>query len=102
MAFPPRGSAKCASTLCSRSAASVGGKKWQYLKKVILETIEKTRLEMRRVFIVSKKTFFKVLPLFVGKKVAQKPRGDNFRGHTRKFPKTDAVALLLREKVSVF
>ena len=46
------------------------------------------------------KDFF--LPLFDGKKVAQKPRGDNFRGHTQKFSKTDAVALLLREKVSVF
>jgi hypothetical protein len=43
-----------------------------------------------------------LLPLFAAKKVAQKPRGDNFRGHPRKFPKTDAVALLLREKVSVF
>ena len=31
-----------------------GGKKWQYLKKVILETIEKTRLEMRRVFFLPK------------------------------------------------
>ncbi len=41
-------------------------------------------------------------PLRWIKKVAQKPRGDNFRGHTQKFPKTDAVALLLREKVSVF
>ena len=26
----------------------------------------------------------------------------NFRGQTNKFPKTDAYALLLREKVSVF
>ena len=39
---------------------------------------------------------------FCRQKVAQKPRGDNFRGHTQKFSKTDAVALLLREKVSVF
>ena len=42
------------------------------------------------------------LATFCRQKVAQKPRGDNFRGHTRKFSKTDAVALLLREKVSVF
>jgi hypothetical protein len=42
------------------------------------------------------------LPLFAAKKVAQKPRGDNFRGHPIKFSKTDAFALLLREKVSVF
>ena len=39
---------------------------------------------------------------FCRQKVAQKPRGDNFRGHTQKFSKTDAFALLLREKVSVF
>ena len=39
---------------------------------------------------------------FCRQKVAQKPRGDNFRGHPRKFTKTDAFALLLREKVSVF
>ena len=42
------------------------------------------------------------LPLWWIKKVAQKPRGDNFRGHPIKFSKTDAFALLLREKVSVF
>jgi hypothetical protein len=41
-------------------------------------------------------------PLWWIKKVAQKPRGDNFRGHPIKFSKTDAFALLLREKVSVF
>ena len=52
------------------------------------------------VIVIAVCIFF--LPLFAAKKVAQKPRGDNFRGHTRKFPKTDAFALLLREKVSVF
>ena len=50
--------------------------------------------------LIDIKIFF--LATFCRQKVAQKPRGDNFRGHTQKFSKTDAVALLLREKVSVF
>ncbi|MBQ5703990.1 MAG: hypothetical protein IIV49_02725 [Alistipes sp.] len=64
-----------------------------------LNNIKKACPDWGRLFLFSMVYF---LPLFAAKKVAQKPRGDNFRGHTRKFPKTDAVALLLREKVSVF
>ena len=42
------------------------------------------------------------LATFWRQKVAQKPRGDKFSGASLAVGKTDAVALLLREKVSVF
>jgi hypothetical protein len=39
---------------------------------------------------------------FCRQKVAQKPRGDKFSGASLAVGKTDAFALLLREKLSVF
>ena len=66
------------------------------------EVVSENDWHLQRKFYLADryKDFF--LATFCRQKVAQKPRGDNFRGHTQKFSKTDAFALLLREKVSVF
>jgi hypothetical protein len=51
---------------------------------------------------LSKIPLYNILPLFAAKKVAQKPHGDKFSGSSLIVGKTDASALLLREKFSVF
>ena len=46
--------------------------------------------------------FYLFFATFCRQKVAQKPHGDKFLGATLAVGKTDACALLLREKLSVF
>ena len=46
--------------------------------------------------------YYNLLATFCRQKVAQKPHGDKFSGSSLIVGKTDASALLLREKVSVF